>query len=223
MAAGAARHGARKPASGTSNTLQAFGVAGGGLVAVTLMTILVGGPADPARADGFPDLAGVTDGSGRPPRPRWVPVRRVTDHPAPERRYPSVRPRHRAAVPPGSIRTIDRTVRHLRTRRGRSAVPARRPRPRRASAAVTPSPDAGKRHPHADPSHVRPRPRRSHRRPEPVDPKAAPRHPQRPPTATHRTSRRPRQPGPATPPRADPAGTARESVRAAGRCTAYWP
>ena len=49
--------GARKPVSGTGNTLQAFGVAGGGLVAVTLLTVLVGGPADPAGRTGSPSPA----------------------------------------------------------------------------------------------------------------------------------------------------------------------
>ncbi len=49
MAAGAARHGARKrTANRTTNALQALGVAGGGLLAVTVMTMLAGGPADPA-------------------------------------------------------------------------------------------------------------------------------------------------------------------------------
>src|SRR6478609_7253714 len=48
MAAGAARHGARKrTANRTTNALQALGVAGGGLLAVTVMTMLAGGPAAP--------------------------------------------------------------------------------------------------------------------------------------------------------------------------------
>jgi hypothetical protein len=47
MAAGAARHGARKGAHRTTNALQALGVAGGGLLAVTVMTMLAGGPAEP--------------------------------------------------------------------------------------------------------------------------------------------------------------------------------
>jgi hypothetical protein len=47
MAAGAARHGARKPArGGAANVLQALGVAGCGLFAVTVMTYLAGGPAE---------------------------------------------------------------------------------------------------------------------------------------------------------------------------------
>ena len=45
-----------------TNALQALGVAGGGLLAVTVMTMLAGGPADPALGEtGFPDLVGVTD------------------------------------------------------------------------------------------------------------------------------------------------------------------
>jgi hypothetical protein len=52
MAVGAARHGARKRAHTPGNTLQALGVAGGGLVAVTLLTVVVGGPADPAEPTG---------------------------------------------------------------------------------------------------------------------------------------------------------------------------
>ena len=48
MAAGAARHGAQKPPRGiTANVLQALGVAGGGLLAVTALTVMVGGPAAP--------------------------------------------------------------------------------------------------------------------------------------------------------------------------------
>ena len=47
MAAGAARHGARKGNRGLTNVLQALGVAAGGLFAVTVMTVLAGGPADP--------------------------------------------------------------------------------------------------------------------------------------------------------------------------------
>ena len=47
MAAGAARHGARKGARGVTSILQAFGVAGGGLLAVSVMTMLAGGPAAP--------------------------------------------------------------------------------------------------------------------------------------------------------------------------------
>lgn len=47
MAAGAARHRApRKSHGSTGNVLQALGVAGGGLLAVTVMTMLAGGPGD---------------------------------------------------------------------------------------------------------------------------------------------------------------------------------
>ncbi|HWO50315.1 MAG TPA: hypothetical protein VNN23_01865, partial [Ornithinibacter sp.] len=63
MAAGAARHGARKRANGTTNALQALGVAGGGLLAVTVMTILAGGPADPALGEtGSPTSSGSPTG-----------------------------------------------------------------------------------------------------------------------------------------------------------------
>src|SRR5690349_2437710 len=47
MAAGAARHGARKGTRRTTSALQAFGVAGGGLLAVTVLTVIAGGPAAP--------------------------------------------------------------------------------------------------------------------------------------------------------------------------------
>ena len=62
MAAGAARHGARKRCRGrTTNALQALGVAGGGLFAVTVMTMLAGGPADPD-----PDETGSSVSTGTP-------------------------------------------------------------------------------------------------------------------------------------------------------------
>src|SRR4051812_20935078 len=50
MAAGAPRHGApRKSHGSTRNVLQALGVAGGGLLAVSVMTTIAGGPATPSR------------------------------------------------------------------------------------------------------------------------------------------------------------------------------
>lgn len=99
MAAGAARHGARKGSRGVTSILQAFGVAGGGLLAVSVMTMLAGGPAAPdldpsevststSRSTGLPagfrsteapppGVGGASPGSARvTPAPGSVPPRK---------------------------------------------------------------------------------------------------------------------------------------------------
>ena len=218
MAAGAARHGARKPVRGTDNTLQALGVAGGGLVAVTLLTVLVGGPADPAAAgraarDG---VVGVTDrleGSRAAVAPTsgpgaTVPVRSTTAR----------------AHPPSPVPTApsDTSVaRHDRPRR----PPRRRPRPEQA--AVTPSPAPGtalrrrtvrrRPRPGADPDDRARRPTGPPRPPRPTPPPAHA-------TADTRGAAVTAPAGPQPDADALTAPARRgESVRAPGRCTAYWP
>ena len=151
MAAGAARHGARKPARGiTANALQAIGVAGGGLLAVTALTVMVGGPAEPdtertalARGDDARDAGpharlprhdGAHVGSAR-----WChgvhlvhnPVRRASPdrshRPADDARTPTDRRPRR----PRPLRARPSRARRRRAPNRPPRPPPRPPRPRR--------------------------------------------------------------------------------------------
>lgn len=134
MAAGAARHGARKGSRGIANVLQALGVAGCGLLAVTVLTMLSGGPAlpdvDPAEvstgSSGRPGLPagsrspGVVQpgGGGASPESAPLPTTPVGG-PAPSRPAASVPGAQGAPGPSASSRTAP-TPSPTRTPQGRT-------------------------------------------------------------------------------------------------------
>ena len=171
MAAGAARHGARKPARGIANPLQALGVAGGGLVAVTRSpSWSVARRTEPADQSAAPRAARARDAGRGWPTPA-------------ARRCPR---RPRAAVPRHDLLTAPPDGPPHRPHRARhgapvapTATPTPTPTPARPSRAAPPATTAAPRphrdaHPDALGARSRHRPRSPRRLPTPDTPRRPP-------------------------------------------------
>jgi hypothetical protein len=186
MAAGAARHGARKGARRTTNALQALGVAGGGLLAVTVMTMLAGGPADPDPDETALSVStgtlGAAEGLARGRAPTGHPVFTVqvrsTTIPT------GVTTPWSPTVPPGGV-PAPTTVPASTTPTG-TTTPTRAPSPTPTpTPTTTPSPTAT---PTPDPTPTLPQPTPEHTptpTPTPTHTTGPPPHPPTPPGRTH--------------------------------------